>query len=263
MNSADSVSPETAQFQKDLSRRLTSSNVTLLELQHQEETVRSETNFRWMQLILFSVVLLALLAFYIYQRTSISKNYADFIRFINDLRHNGDYTGPGSGYDWAWYFKYPRLAFAMPNINLPAAVVIGYYNKATQDEMMRNRACVQQMYLLAQNRPQATAAQILCSWYMASAEDPKSEICQNLCPPIEPYYLADALNTTLNTTLMVTAASAEVSGGNPVVIGVTLVGSMVLGISQSKHQSDTQIADCEATQQNCVSEYAGESCSVF
>ena len=216
-----------AQFSRDISQKFGSSQITLIEMQNQELVVESETNFRWLQLILFSVILAALFGFYVYQRTTISKNYASFIQFINELRHSGDYFGPGTGYDWAWYFKYPRLAFSMPNINLPAAVVFGWYNNEINTEMQKNPSCIQEMFLLAQNRPQATAAQILCTWYMISTQSTDApKVCENLCPPIEPFLLADGMNTVLNTTLQLTAASAEVSGMNPLVVASTFVGSL-------------------------------------
>lgn len=253
-------------FSLDVQRRLVSSAVTLDNLKEQKTTVQSETNFRWLQLIIFTLVLIALFGFYIYQRTTITQTYKDVIQFINGLRHSGNYVGPGTGYDWAWYFKYPRLAFSMPNISLPAAVFFGYYNAQINLEMVSNPSCVQEMYIMAQNRPQATAAQILCAWYMTSTGTTGTAlapICQNLCPPIEPYQAADFLNTSLNTTLQLTAASAELSGANPIVMGATFVGSLVLGISQASVQAKNQTADCQAYQTNCISNYPTVTCGPF
>lgn len=246
------------QFESDISKRLGSAKVTLLELQKQKDTVQAETNFRWLQLILFSIIILGLLGFWVFQRTTIQSNYSDFIDFVNYLRRNGYYLGPGTGYDWAWYFKYPRLAFSMPNINLPAAVIFGWYNTIIRAEMTTNYYCMQEMYIMAQNRPQATAAQILCTWYMASAKKPDPSICQQLCPPTQPYMLSDFLNTTLNTTIQLTAAAAEVSGGNPLVISTAFLVSSVLGMTEAKNNANRSATTCQATQRNCISDYSAD-----
>ncbi len=275
VNPDDSLSPtldtptapmaDINQFKSDSSRILSSEQVTVFELQKQRDIVQSETNFRWLQLVLFAFIILGIVGFWIYQRTTIESNYSTFVTFIDSLRRNGTYSGPGTGYDWAWYFKYPRLAFVMPNINLPAAVMFGWYNDVIQQEMTTNLYCVQEMYIMAQNRPQATAAQILCTWYMLSSGQSDPKICQSLCPPTDPYMLADFLNSTLNTTIQLTAASAEMSGGNPAVIGVTFVGSLILGMSQAKNQANQSATDCESTQRNCISHYTGSvsDCGLF
>jgi hypothetical protein len=247
------------QLQSDISRRLGSAKVSYLELQQQRDTVASETNFRWLQLILFSIIILGLLGFWVFQRTTIQSNYSNFIDFVNYLRQNGYYHGPGSGYDWAWYFKYPRLAFSMPNINLPAAAIFGWYNDTIHDEMIINKYCLQEMYIMAQNRPQATAAQILCTWYMASSQSANAKACQNICPPTDPYLMSDFLNTTFNTTIQLTAAAAEVSGGNPAVIGTAFMISAVLGLTEAKNNANRSATDCQATQRNCISHYSQDA----
>lgn len=238
---------QTLETQENLIHESTVARIARLKAEKFEETTM------FIQLLILAFFVLGVLVWWGLTRIDLQNRYKDMIDWIDQLRKDGNYRGKGGGIQFAFWYHYPHLsAVQLTNINLPAAVVYGYYGSpnSVSKDFINATDSLEKMFQYSELHGRATSIQILCYWVNCCSNNADTSICLQYCgvPPL--YTNSQAVTTVTNTTLGYAMTFDMVVPGLGALVGAGVGFGM--GMWQSSEMAGWYDQECKfSEQQGC------------
>ena len=241
---------DTVKIQEQLAQESTLSRIARLSAEKWEERMI------FVELFLLVFFVVGIIVWWSLLRTELRAKYKDMIKWIDDQRKSGDYVGKGTGIQFAFWYHYPHLSVVqLTNINLPAAVVYGYYgspNAISKNFITATTPyALQSMFQYSELHDRSTAIQILCYWVNCCSIDQETLFCTQYCGIPQIYTNAQAASTITSMSLGYAMTFEIVAGPIGAVVGLGVGAAM--GSWQSKETADWYDQECLfSQQQKCI-----------
>lgn len=220
-----------------------------------------EEHVIFIELIVLVLFVVGILIWWTLTRLGLKNRYKAMIDWIDNLRKNHQYTGKGDGLQFAFWYHYPHLSVVqLTNINLPAAVMYGYYGSpdSISQDFKDDTSSLQKMFEYSELHGRATSVQILCYWVNAWSNLKETSVCIQYCgvPPI--YTNAQATSTVTSMTLGYAMTFNMIVPGVGAVVGAAVGFGM--GMWQSQETASWYNQECQFNEQQGCTNPSSLSC---
>lgn len=253
---------QVTQTEGNIARESTLSIISRLNSEKWESTLM----FVELGLLLFFVA--GIIVWWSLLRTQLKAQYKDMIDWIDDLRKSGQYYGKGTGIQFAFWYHYPHLSVVqLTNINLPAAVVYGYYGSpgGISDNFKSapnpGTSSLQSMFDYSELYDRATSIQILCYWVNCCSIDKETSFCTEYCGIPQVYTGAQAATTITTTSLGYCMSFSIIGGPIGALVGLSLGAAN--GVWESRANANWYQQECQFSESQGCQNPSSISCGTI